>query len=78
MSKEGGKSKLLTFPQLRREYGLGLRTLRREAAQGAFPLYWAGTKWPRVLRAEFESWLRSTRMEPAELARAKNSDPRPG
>ena len=64
MQRDAPKSELLTFPQLRREYGIGIRTLQREGASGSFPVYSAGTAWPRVLRSEFEEWLRSTRISP--------------
>jgi hypothetical protein len=53
---------LLTLPQLNRETGIGLRTLRRALASGDLPAYSAGTAWPRVLRSEFDSWLASTRL----------------
>ena len=53
---------LLTLPEVHREFGIGLRTLRREAAKGSFPTYSAGTAWPRVRRSEFERWLSSTRV----------------
>ncbi len=57
---------LLTFPDIRREYGIGLQTLRREGARGSFAVYEAGTPCrPRVKRAEFEAWLRSTRIRPS-------------
>ena len=62
MQEQAPRRELLTLPQLRREYGLGMRTLRREAERGSFPVYSAGTKWPRVRRSEFEAWLRSTRI----------------
>ena len=57
------KSALASFPQLRREYGIGTETLKREAAAGSFPVYECGTpKRPRVRRDEFERWLESTRI----------------
>ena len=65
---ERNRSKLpwLTFPEIRRQYGIGLQTLRREAARGSFAVYESGTpKRPRVCRAEFEAWLSSTRIEPS-------------
>ena len=74
MEEQAPRKELLTFPQLRRRYGLGLRTLRREAARGAFPVYRAGTKWPRVLREEFESWLQSTQVEPDELRDSRSRE----
>ena len=52
---------LLTIPALAREYGIGERTLRREAKRGAFPTYHVGTCWPRVRRRDFERWIGSTR-----------------
>ena len=64
----GSGSTLLTFAALRRQYGLGDRTLKREAAAGSFPVYRAGTAWPRVRRSEFEAWLDSTRVEYASTS----------
>ena len=65
MGRNSGKTALLSFPQIRREYGLGLTTVRREAARGSFPVYQAGTPHrPRVRRDEFESWLASTLIDP--------------
>ena len=65
---------LLTLPQLNRETGIGLRTLRRALASGDLLAYSAGTAWPRVRRSEFESWIASTRVpihksgkEPTEM-----------
>ena len=69
MHEDTRKCALLTFPQIHREYGLGVRTLQREAARGSFPVYAAGTAWPRVLRVEFEDWLRSTRIPAGTGAR---------
>ncbi len=63
---------LLTLPQIHRRYGLGLRTLRRAAASGAFPLYMAGTTWPRARREEFEAWLESTRTVKSEKSESGN------
>ena len=51
----------LTIPALAREYRIGVKTLRREAKRGSFPVYLVGTRWPRVRRIEFERWVRSTR-----------------
>ncbi len=54
---------LLSFPEIRRLYGIGLATLKRAAAQGSFPVYEAGTPYrPRVRRSEFEEWLSTTRI----------------
>jgi len=52
---------LLTLPALAREYGINVKTIRREAKRGSFPVYLAGTSWPRVWRRDFERWIRSTR-----------------
>ncbi len=71
MGRDTAKSELLTFPQLRREYGIGIRSLRREADRGSFPVYSAGTSWPRVLRIEFERWLRSTQIRATSHARRR-------
>ena len=57
---DSDRSELLTLPELNRRYGVGLHSLRRAATQGAFPLYSAGTAWPRVRLADFERWLEST------------------
>ena len=57
--------KLLTLPQIHRLYGIGLKSLRRAAARGAFPVYSADTSWPRVKRSDFEQWLESTRINPS-------------
>ena len=62
---------LLTIPELHRVYRLGLKALRRAAARGDFPVYLAGTSWPRVRRAEFEAWLASTRLRGIEEKRVK-------
>lgn len=53
---------LLTLPEAHRRYGIGLTNLRAAARRGEFPLYAAGTNWPRVRLDEFEAWLRSTRI----------------
>jgi hypothetical protein len=55
-----GGDELLTLPSLSRTYKIGLHTLRRAAASGAFPVYMCGSNWPRVRRSEFEVWLKST------------------
>ncbi len=52
---------LLTLPALAREYGIGVKTIRREAKRGSLPVYSVGTCRPRVWREEFERWVRSTR-----------------
>ncbi len=54
-------NELLTIPALAREYGIGEKTIRREAKRGSFPGYLVGTCWPRVRRREFERWIGSTR-----------------
>ena len=64
-------TELLTLPEAHRCYGIGLKTLRREAARGSFPVYAAGTHWPRVRRSEFDAWLRSTRVRVSDHARAR-------
>ncbi len=58
------ENELLTLPALNREYRIGMKSLYRLAAEGAFPVYTAGTNRPRVRRAEFERWLESTRLQP--------------
>ncbi len=60
------ENELLTLPALNREYRIGMKSLYRLAAEGAFPVYTAGTSRPRVRRAEFERWLKSTRLRPPE------------
>ena len=65
MERNARDRELLTFPALRRQYLIGLHTIRQQAARGAFPVYTAGTSWPRVERGDFERWLRSTRVEVA-------------
>ena len=52
---------LLTIPALAREYGIGVKTIRREAKRGSLPVYSVGTCRPRARRHEFERWVRSTR-----------------
>ena len=59
----GRAPELITLPEIHRIYGIGIRALRRAAARGDFPVYMAGTSWPRVLRREFEEWLSSTRID---------------
>ena len=54
-------NELLTIPALAREYGIGEKTIRREAKRGSFPGYLVGTCWPRVRRRDFERWIASTR-----------------
>ncbi len=54
-------NELLTIPALAREYGIGEKTIRREAKRGSFPGYLVGTCWPRVRRRDFERWIGSTR-----------------
>lgn len=62
----------LTFPRTKREYGLGIRTLRRLAfTERAFPVYTFGTTWPRIKRSEFEAWIRSTRIPATDHASAR-------
>ena len=51
-----------TLPEASRRFGIGLKTLRRRAAAGAFPTYSGETAWPRVKFSEVEQWLRSTRV----------------
>ncbi len=57
----GDSGQLLTLPALAREYGIGVKTIRREAKRGSFPVYSVGTCRLRVRRHEFERWVRSTR-----------------
>ena len=61
-------TEFLTLPAIAREYRIGLRALRRAVARGGFPIYSAGTSWPRVRRADFERWLESTRLTPRAAA----------
>ena len=61
-AKEPIKAEFGTLPQAARLFGIGVRRLRRKADEGAFPLYSAGSAWPRVKFTEVESWLRSTRI----------------
>ena len=58
----GRQTELLTLPAISRIYGVGYKALRRAAARGDFPIYTAGTSWPRAMRSEFEVWLRSTQI----------------
>ena len=51
-----------TLPEASRRFGIGPKTLRQRAAEGAFPVYSGETAWPRVKFAEVEEWLRSTRV----------------
>jgi hypothetical protein len=51
-----------TIPQAARRFGIGVKQLRKRAAEGAFPIYTGGTAWPRVKFTEVEAWLRSTRV----------------
>jgi excisionase family DNA binding protein len=51
-----------TLPEAARRFGIGVKTLRRRAAAGEFPVYSGGTAWPRVKFSEVEQWLRSTRV----------------
>ena len=60
-----------TLPEAARRYGIGLRTLRRAARVGAFPLYSAETTWPRVCFSEVEAWVRSTRIVPTAAVEAR-------
>jgi len=57
-----------TLPQVARRLGIGIKTLRRAAKEGAIPVYYAGTSWPRVKFTEAEAWLRSTRAKPRARA----------
>jgi hypothetical protein len=59
-----------TLPAAAKRYGLCLKTLRKRAAEGAFPIYSGDTAWPRVKFAEVEAWLRSTRIRPSAHAEA--------
>ncbi len=54
-------NELLTIPALARAYGIGEKTIRREAKRGSFPRCLVGTCWPRVRRRDFERWIGSTR-----------------
>ncbi len=60
MKTTSDKPQLATLPELARRYGLGIKTIRRLAAEEAFPTYQIGRAWPRVRVSEFEAWLRST------------------
>lgn len=60
-----------TVPQAARRYGLGLRLLRRLVREGTIPAYSAGTQRPRVCYSEVEAWLRSTRLQTTDHARAR-------
>ena len=51
-----------TLPAAARRFGLGVKSLRRRAAEGCFPTYSGATAWPRVKFAEVEAWLRGTRV----------------
>ena len=53
---------LLTLPGVSRTYGIGIKAIRRAAERGEFPVYAAGTAWPRVRRSEIETWIASTRL----------------
>ena len=58
---DSNPNELLTLPALARKYGIGVKTIRREAKRGSFPVYSVGTCRIRVRRHEFERWIRSTR-----------------
>ena len=60
--QNGRQTELLTLPAISRIYGVGVKALRRAAARGDIKTYAVGTAWPRALRSEFESWLRSTQI----------------
>lgn len=78
MERNSPKSPFLTIPQIRREYGIGLETLRREAARGSFPVYEAGTpRRHRVRRDEFEAWLSSTRLPVVTEAKRRRNTSEP-
>lgn len=63
-----------TLPEVARRYGLGVKVVRRAAKAAAFPVYTAGTTWPRVRFAEFEAWLKSTRVRIGHRAKARASE----
>ena len=60
-----------TLPAAARRFGLGVKMLRRRAAEGCFPTYSGDTAWPRVKFAEVEAWLRSTRVAATTHAEAR-------
>ena len=58
---DSNPNELLAISALAREYGIGVKTIRREAKRGSLPVYSVGTCRPRARRHEFERWVRSTR-----------------
>lgn len=60
-----------SIPAAAREFGLGVKLLRRKARERAFPIYHADTGRPRVCFAEVEVWLRSTRVPVTHHAAAR-------
>ena len=58
-----------TIPQAARRFGVGVNHLRHVAKTGAFPIYDAETRRPRVFFADVEQWLRSTRVRPTRQDR---------
>ena len=69
MTSRPAETEFITLPEASRRYGIGVKTLRRQARLGEFATYSVGTAWPRVRRAEFEAWVRSTQTVPGERAR---------
>jgi len=62
--KDQSCSEYGTLREVARRFGIGLKTVRREARWGSFPVYSVGTGWPRAKFSEFEAWLRTTRIRP--------------
>ena len=59
--RDSNPNELLAISALAGEYGIGVKTIRREAKRGSLPVYSVGTCRPRARRHEFERWVRSTR-----------------
>ena len=59
-----------TLPEAARRFGLGVKLIRRKAREGAFPVFDADTRRPRVFFADVERWLRSTRVRVGPTAHA--------
>jgi hypothetical protein len=51
-----------TIPEWERRTGIGHRKIRAAIRAGDLPAYYAGSTWPRIFRADFMAWVRSTRV----------------
>ena len=61
----------ITVPELARRTGIGAKRLRRAIRDGDLVAYTFGTAWPRVSWAEFEKWMRGTRVRVTSHARRR-------